>query len=93
MLIIQVITDNSTSRACRTSTDVGAGPKGQDLMDAFPIIKETWSCDRVLKFGNSAHSRGSGSTQFALAAVLSADASPSPSLEEAQMTEGRPVSH
>ena len=39
MLIIRVITGNSTSRTCRT-TDVGAGSKGQDFMAAFPIIKK-----------------------------------------------------
>ena len=78
MLIIQVITGNGLSGTCRT-TDVSAGSKGQDFMAAFPIIKETWPCVKVLKFGNSAHSRGSGSTQFAHAPMLSADASSSPS--------------
>ena len=78
VLIIQVITGNGASRTCRT-TDVGAGSKGQDFMAAFPIIKETWSCVKVLKLGNSPHSRGSGSTQFAHAHILSANASPSPS--------------
>ena len=74
----QVITGNSTSRTCRT-TDVGAGSKGHDFTTALPIIKETWSCVKVLKFGNSARSRGSGSTQFAHASMLSAGASSSPS--------------
>ena len=81
-LIIQVITGNSTSRTCRT-TGVGAGSKGQGFMAAFPIIKEKWSCVKVLKFGNSAHSRASGSTQSAHVPMLSAEASSSPSINVA----------
>ena len=77
MLIIQVITGNSTSKTCRTTcTDVGARSKGQDFMAAFPVIKEPWSCVKGLKLGNSTHSHGSGSTQFAHAPMLSTDALP-----------------
>ena len=90
MLIIQVITGNSTSRTCRT-TDVGAGSKGQDFMAAFPVIKETWSCVKFLKFRDSTDSRGSGSTQFAHAPRYLR--THRHRRQEAQMTEGRPVSH
>ena len=62
------------------TTDAGAGSKGQDFMAAFPIIKEKWSYVKVLKFGNSAHSRASGSTQSAHVRMLSAEASSSPSI-------------
>ena len=70
---------NSTSRTCR-ATGVGAGSKGQGFMAAFPIIKEKWSWVKVLKFGNSAHSCASGSTQSAHVPMLSAEASSSPSI-------------
>ena len=90
MLIIQVITGNSISRTCRT-TDVGAGSKGQDCMAAFPIIKETWSFVKVLESGNSAVS--CDQDQHSLRMRPCQLQTHRHRRQEAQMTEGRPMSH